>query len=83
METKEIIIPQCIAKIIDLEYIDRKGWKIDKVKGNYIIYGNKRNHYPTRLGQCWKPDWTSANENKYLPWDCIINKFNKITEFTF
>ena len=43
METKEIIIPQ--------------GWKIDfvlnswvsKVKGNKIIYGNKRNHYPTRL----------------------------------
>ena len=48
METKEIIIPQ--------------GWEIDKVKGNYIIYGNKRNHYPTRLGQGWKPDWTSANE---------------------
>ena len=43
METKEIIIPQ--------------GWKIDKVKGNkIIIYGNKRNHYPTRLGQGWKQE---------------------------
>ena len=50
METKEIIIPQ--------------GWKIDfvlnswvsKVKGNKIIYGNKRNHYPTRLGQGWKQE---------------------------
>ena len=31
------------------------------------------------IPQGWKPDWTSANENKY----CIINKFNKITEFTF
>ena len=67
-----------------IKMINPQGWKIDKVKGNkIIIYGNKRNHYPTRLGQCWKPDWTSANENKYLPWDCIINKFNKITEFTF
>ena len=34
-----------------------------------------RNDYPTRLGQGWKPDWTSANENKY----CIINEINKIT----
>ena len=72
MEIKEMI-----------KMINPQGWKIDKVKGNkIIIYGNKRNHYPTRLGQCWKHDWTSANENKYLPWDCIINKFNKITEFT-
>ena len=68
MEIKEMI-----------KLINPQGWKIDKVKGNYIIYGNKRNHYPTRLGQGWKPDWTSSNENKY----CIINEINKITEFTF
>ena len=63
-----------------IKMINPQGWKIDKVKGNkIIIYGNKRNHYPRRLGQGWKPDWTSANENKY----CIINEINKITEFTF
>ena len=74
MEIKEMI-----------KMINPQGWKIDKVKGNYIIYGNKRNHYPTRFGQGWKPDWTSANENKnsYFHQYCIINKFNKITEFTF
>ena len=73
MEIKEMI-----------KMINPQGWKIDKVKGNkIIIYGNKRNHYPTRLGQGWKPDWTSANENKYCINFVKLNKFNKITEFTF
>lgn len=80
---------ECIAKIRDLEYIDRNC--IYKATFSAETASNHINDIPIGLGkpmlalckllvcrevyrQGWKPSWTNANKNKY----CIINNFNKI-----
>lgn len=80
---------ECIAKIRDLEYIDRNC--IYKATLSAETASNHINNIPIGLGkpmlalmqllvcrevyrQGWKPDWTKGTENKY----CIINNFNKI-----
>lgn len=80
---------ECIAKIRDLEYIDRNC--IYKATFSAETASNHINNIPIGLGkpmlalckllvcrevyrQGWKPDWTKGTENKY----CIINNFNKI-----
>lgn len=81
---------ECIAKIKDLECIDSNGDidEVDFNVGivtnhiNDIPIGlGKPMLALCQLLVCrevyrqgWKPDWTSANENKY----CIINNFNEI-----
>ena len=85
---------ECIAKIRDLECIDRNSC-IDTATFSDDVASKHINDIPIGLGkpmlalcqllvcrevyrQGWKPNWTSANENKY----CIINDSNKI-ETTF
>ena len=80
---------ECIAKIKDLEYIDRNC--IYKATFSAETASNHINNIPIGLGkpmlalckllvcrevyrQGWKPNWTNENENKY----CIINDSNKI-----
>lgn len=80
---------ECIAKIRDLEYIDRNC--IYKATFSAETASNHINNIPIGLGkpmlalcqllvcrevyrQGWKPNWTNANKNKY----CIINDSNKI-----
>ena len=80
---------ECIAKIRDLEYIDRNC--IYKATFSAEATSNHMNDIPIGLGkpmralmrllvcrevyrQGWKPNWTDATENKY----CIINDSNKI-----
>ena len=83
---------ECIAKIRDLEYIDRNC--IYKTTFSAEATSNHMNNIPIGLGkpmlalcqllvcrevyrQGWKPDWTDANENKY----CIVNVNNKIIKY--
>ena len=80
---------ECIAKIRDLEYIDRNC--IYKATFSAETASNHINDIPIGLGkpmlalmqllvcrevyrQGWKPDWTNTNETKY----CIVNAINKI-----
>ena len=80
---------KCIAKIKDLEYIDRNC--IYKSTFSAEAASNHMNDIPIGLGkpmlalcrllvcrevyrQGWKPNWKNENENKYS----IINNFNKI-----
>lgn len=87
---------ECIAKIRDLEYIDRNC--IYKATFSAETASNHINDIPIGLGkpmlalmrllvcrevyrQGWKPNWTKGTENKY----CIINYFNEIqsTDYCF
>ena len=81
---------ECIAKIRDLECIDRNSC-IDTATFSDDVASKHINDIPIGLGkpmlalcqllvcrevyrQGWKPDWTKGTENKY----CIINNFNEI-----
>lgn len=81
---------ECITKIKDLEYIDTKsnieevhfnvGAASNHINDIPVGLGKPMLALMQLLvcrevyRQGWKPDWTSANENKY----CIVNVHNKI-----
>ena len=86
---------ECIAKIRDLECIDRNSW-IDKTTFSDDVACDHANDIPIGLGkpmlalcqllvcrevyrQGWKPNWSDSNEIKY----CIEWVENQITKNTY